>query len=138
VLGFRPRDRWVYDVRGPSGSERNADGAAAPTLAGRLVAAELALLAAFASGLHQSLSPPASGKCNRQPVQMFLRTLWHDVRIVAGAFLRALERAQMGEIVRFVPKAELERARLIRQAREIYESIFPQADAGNEPRDYKR
>lgn len=31
----------------------------------------------------------------------------------------------MGEIVRFVPKSELERARLIRQARAIYDSIFP-------------
>jgi hypothetical protein len=31
----------------------------------------------------------------------------------------------MGEIIRFVPKAELERARLIREARAIYDSIFP-------------
>jgi hypothetical protein len=31
----------------------------------------------------------------------------------------------MGEVVRFVPKPELERARLIREARAIYESIFP-------------
>jgi len=31
----------------------------------------------------------------------------------------------MGEIIRFVPKSELERARLIREARAIYESIFP-------------
>ena len=29
----------------------------------------------------------------------------------------------MAEIVRFVPKSELERARLIREARAIYESI---------------
>ena len=34
----------------------------------------------------------------------------------------------MGEVVRFVPKAELERARLIREARVIYEYIFPPAD----------
>ena len=34
----------------------------------------------------------------------------------------------MGEVVRFVPKAELERARLIREARVIYEHIFPPAD----------
>lgn len=33
----------------------------------------------------------------------------------------------MGEIVRFVPKSEQERARLIREARAIYDSIFPQA-----------
>jgi hypothetical protein len=31
----------------------------------------------------------------------------------------------MGEVIRFVPKSELERARLIREARAIYESIFP-------------
>jgi hypothetical protein len=34
----------------------------------------------------------------------------------------------MSEIIRFVPKAELERARLIREARAIYDSIFPPAD----------
>jgi hypothetical protein len=34
----------------------------------------------------------------------------------------------MGEVIRFVPKAELERARLIREARAIYESIFPSSD----------
>lgn len=33
----------------------------------------------------------------------------------------------MGEIIRFVPKYERERARLIREARAIYDSIFPQA-----------
>ena len=31
----------------------------------------------------------------------------------------------MAEIVPFIPKRELDRARLIEQAREIYESIFP-------------
>jgi hypothetical protein len=31
----------------------------------------------------------------------------------------------MGEVVRFLPKPELERARLIREARATYESIFP-------------
>ena len=36
----------------------------------------------------------------------------------------ALE-THMGEVVQFVPKRELERARLIREARAIYESIFP-------------
>jgi hypothetical protein len=34
----------------------------------------------------------------------------------------------MGEVVRFVPKSELERAHLIREARAIYESIFPTAN----------
>ena len=38
----------------------------------------------------------------------------------------------MGEIVGFVPKAELERLRLIREARAIYDSIFPPAEAGDE------
>jgi hypothetical protein len=31
----------------------------------------------------------------------------------------------MGDVVRFIPKSELERARLIREARAKYESIFP-------------
>ena len=34
----------------------------------------------------------------------------------------------MGEVIRFIPKSERERARLIRRARAIYDSIFPQAD----------
>ena len=34
----------------------------------------------------------------------------------------------MGEVIRFVPKYERERARLIREARAIYDSIFPPAD----------
>ena len=33
----------------------------------------------------------------------------------------------VGEIVRFTPKSELERARLIAEARAIYDSIFPPA-----------
>jgi hypothetical protein len=44
----------------------------------------------------------------------------------------------MGEVVRFVAKSDLERARLIRQARAIYESIFPQADPVSELRDHKQ
>jgi hypothetical protein len=31
----------------------------------------------------------------------------------------------VGEIVRLIPKSELERARLIAEARAIYDSIFP-------------
>lgn len=31
----------------------------------------------------------------------------------------------MGEVIRFIPKSERERARLIREARAIYDSIFP-------------
>jgi len=34
----------------------------------------------------------------------------------------------MGEIIRFVPKSERERVRLIREARGIYDSIFPPSD----------
>jgi hypothetical protein len=34
----------------------------------------------------------------------------------------------MGEVVRFIAKSERERARLIREARAIYDSIFPSSD----------
>jgi hypothetical protein len=34
----------------------------------------------------------------------------------------------MGEIIGFVSKSELERLRLIREARAIYDSIFPPTD----------
>jgi len=34
----------------------------------------------------------------------------------------------MGEVVRFVSKSERERVRLIREARAIYNSVFPPAD----------
>jgi hypothetical protein len=33
--------------------------------------------------------------------------------------------ANMGEVIRFIPKSERERVRLIREARAIYDSIFP-------------
>jgi hypothetical protein len=33
--------------------------------------------------------------------------------------------ANMGEVIRFVPKAERERLRLIQEARAIYDSVFP-------------
>ena len=38
----------------------------------------------------------------------------------------------MGEVIRFVPKSERERAHLIRVARAIYDSIFPPADPVSE------
>jgi len=41
----------------------------------------------------------------------------------------------VGDIIRFVPKSELERARLIREARAIYDSIFPPAAADRAPQD---
>ena len=43
----------------------------------------------------------------------------------------------MGEVIRFIPKSELERVRLVREARAIYDSIFPQADAISEQGDDK-
>ena len=41
----------------------------------------------------------------------------------------------MGEAIRFVPKSERERARLIREARAIYDGIFPPADPVSERQD---
>ncbi len=41
----------------------------------------------------------------------------------------------MGKVIRFVPKSERERARLIREARAIYDSIFPPADPVGEEQD---
>jgi len=38
----------------------------------------------------------------------------------------------MGEVIRFVTKSERERARLIREARAIYDSIFPATDPFSE------
>ena len=34
----------------------------------------------------------------------------------------------MGEVIRFIPKSERERTRLIREARAIYDSVFWPAD----------
>ncbi|MCP3463538.1 hypothetical protein [Bradyrhizobium sp. CCGUVB23] len=39
----------------------------------------------------------------------------------------------MDNVVRFVSKSELERERLIREARAIYDSIFPRAIAADKP-----
>jgi hypothetical protein len=41
----------------------------------------------------------------------------------------------MGEVIRFVPKSERERARLIREARATYDSVFPPSDRAREQRD---
>jgi hypothetical protein len=46
--------------------------------------------------------------------------------------------ANMGEVIRFIPKSERERARLIREARAIYDSIFPSADPAGEQQDKAR
>jgi len=41
----------------------------------------------------------------------------------------------MGEVVRFVPKSERERARLIRETRAIYDRVFPPPDPVREQQD---
>ena len=41
----------------------------------------------------------------------------------------------MGEVIRFIPKSERERTRLIREARAIYDSLFPPADPISEQRE---
>ena len=41
----------------------------------------------------------------------------------------------MGEIFRFVPKSERERARLVREARAKYDCVFPPADPVSEQQD---
>ncbi|WP_083519220.1 hypothetical protein [Bradyrhizobium jicamae] len=41
----------------------------------------------------------------------------------------------MGDIVRFSPKSECDRARLIQEARAKYDSIFPPADPVREQHD---
>ena len=41
----------------------------------------------------------------------------------------------MGQVIQFVSKSERERARLIREARAIYDSIFPSADPIGERQD---
>jgi hypothetical protein len=38
----------------------------------------------------------------------------------------------MGKVIRFIPRSEYERVRLIREARAIYDSIFPPADPVSE------
>jgi hypothetical protein len=41
----------------------------------------------------------------------------------------------MGKVIRFIPKSERERVRQIREARAIYDSIFPPADTVSEQQD---
>ena len=43
--------------------------------------------------------------------------------------------ASGGEIIWFVSRSERERARLIREARAMYDHVFPASDSVNEPRD---
>jgi len=67
---------------------------------------------------------------------------WHDIRIVTHAggvwreyFLQVSCRGdQMGEVVQFIRKPAPDRAaRLIQEARAIYESIFPTEIASTAP-----
>ena len=44
----------------------------------------------------------------------------------------------MGEVIQFVSRSELERARLIREARAIYDSIFPPAESASVPQAPKK
>jgi hypothetical protein len=60
---------------------------------------------------------------------------WHDIRFAVLMYSLEYLEPPMGEVVRFVPKAELERARLIREARANYERIFPPADPPGERRE---
>jgi hypothetical protein len=41
----------------------------------------------------------------------------------------------MGDVIPFVSRSERERARLVREARAIYESIFPSTDPASEQQD---
>jgi hypothetical protein len=41
----------------------------------------------------------------------------------------------MGKVIRFIPTSERERVRLIREARAIYDSIFPPADPVSKQQD---
>jgi hypothetical protein len=41
----------------------------------------------------------------------------------------------MGEVIRFIPKSERERSSLVREARAIYDSLFPPADPVSEQQD---
>jgi len=41
----------------------------------------------------------------------------------------------MGEVIQFVSRSERERLRLIREARAMYDSVFPPADPASAPGD---
>ena len=62
--------------------------------------------------------------------------VWH-VASMCWRIVAVLE-STLGEIVRFIPKSDLERARLIREARAIYETIFPPAAPVGDGRDRKQ
>jgi hypothetical protein len=57
-------------------------------------------------------------------MSMGLPTLKIRNQVLAECF-SSLGAHIMGDVIQFIPKAALERTRLIREARAIYESIFP-------------
>jgi hypothetical protein len=57
-------------------------------------------------------------------MSMGLPTLKIQNQVLAERFFR-LGAHVMGDVIQFIPKSALERTRLIREARAIYESIFP-------------
>src|SRR5258708_10098710 len=46
---------------------------------------------------------------------------WHDVRHLIASASPNSGGAKMGEVIRFIPKSELERVRFVREAPAIYE-----------------
>jgi hypothetical protein len=80
-----------------------------------------------------------AAKPARQPKRISRVTAWNDIRHFKAnvAPRHRIWRTNMGEVIRFVSKAELERARLIREARARYDSIFPPADPESQQRDVK-
>lgn len=65
-----------------------------------------------------------------------IQARWHRARICEVMHSHHPSAgAPVGDIIRFVPKSELERARLIREARAIYDSIFPPAAPDRPPQD---
>ena len=87
------------------------------------------------TGQSQAFYPcvPAVRGANRSRAP---QSTWHDDRDLKAEAISSLglERT-MGEVIRFVPKSELERVRLIREARAIYDGIFPSTDSASEQRD---
>ena len=73
---------------------------------------------------------PGAGR--KRPIHV----VWHNLRINSVMQSRQTSAGEhVGEIVRFIPKSELERARLIREARAIYDSIFPPSAPDEVPQD---
>jgi len=90
-----------------------------------------AIAARARPALPVSRCPTGSGRSPRERPHFHgwrIGQAWHDIRFAVLTYSLEYPEPPMREVVRFVPKAELERARLIREARVIYEHIFPPAD----------